>query len=89
MAFSYSIIYQTWEGDRKVIYGSYTNTESSTGGDVTLGLNVVEHFQMQPTGSAVETDEAVANETFPLTGSTPVTIVTVANGCGLFRAVGF
>ncbi len=88
MAFSFTITRQTVEGDRKVVYGTFTNAGGTTGGDITTGLRVVEDFQMQHTGSAVVTDVPVANETFPLTGGTAVTIVTVANTAGLWRAEG-
>lgn len=89
MAFSFTITRQTWEGDRKVVYGTFTNTGGSTGGDIVTGMQVVELIELQHTGSAVVSDAPVANETFPLTGRTPVTIVTAADKSGLFRAVGY
>ncbi len=88
MAFSFTIIRQTVQGDRKVVYGTFTNSTSS-GGDITTGLRVVENFSMQMIDTAVVTDVPVANETFPLGGATAVTIVTVADKNGLWRAEGY
>jgi hypothetical protein len=87
MAFSYTITYQTIQGDRKVVYGTFANADGSTGGDIATGLGVCEFFELQHTGAAVVTDMPVANETFPLVGGA-VTIVTVADKSGLFKAIG-
>ena len=88
MAFAFTITKQTVQGDRDVVYGTFTNGSGDTGGNITTGLRVVEFFEMQHTGSAVVSDVPVANETFPLAGATPVTIVTVDNADGLWKATG-
>ena len=88
MAFTFSILKQTIQGDRKVVTGTFTNASGSTGGDIATGLNVCETILLQHTGSAVVTDKPVANETFPLAGGV-VTIVTVADKSGLFKAEGY
>jgi hypothetical protein len=89
LAFTFTIIKQTVQGDRKVVYGTFTSTGGSTGGDIQTGLQTVEHFEIQLTGSAVGTNAPAINETFPLTGHTAVTIVTDANAVGLWRAEGY
>ena len=87
MALTSTITKQTIQGDRKVVYGTFTN--DVTGGDIATGLQVVENFQIQHTGIAVVADAPVVNETFPLTGLTPVTIVTTSAKPGIWRAEGY
>lgn len=89
MAFAYSVTQQTVFGNKKVKFGTYTNGSGDTGGDVVTGLSVVEHFQLQPKGSAVIATASVVNETFPLQNSTgAVTIVTADNEDGYWMAYG-
>lgn len=89
MAFAFSIESDGMEvwGKRKVVFGTYTNTAGSTGGEVETGLSRVEGIFLQPTGTAVSTNANAANETFPLDKG-EVTIVTDANEDGLWIAVG-
>jgi hypothetical protein len=87
-AFAFTITKQTIQGDRKVVYGTFTPTAGSTGGDITTGLGVCEFIELQHTGGEVVTDMPVADETFPVVGGV-VTIVTVADKAGLFKALGY
>jgi hypothetical protein len=57
-----------------LVWGTFTNA-SSTGGDVITGLSRVFMFYIQPTGDAVNSNEASVNETFPLNGG-DVTVKT-------------
>lgn len=75
-------------GDRKIVTGTFTNGGADTGGDIETGLSVVEHFQIQHTGSAVVASAAVVNESLPLQSGT-VTIVTVADADGTWIAYGY
>jgi len=86
MAFSNTKIQNVF-GNKKVVTGVYTNTASSTGGEVDTGLSVVEAFFLTPKGSAVSSDQSVFNETLPL-NSGDVTIVTTADEVGSFVAIG-
>lgn len=86
MAFSYTITSQTVFGDKRVVYGTFTNAGGSSGGDIETGLRIVDQMILQHTGSAVVTDAPIVNETMPCTGT--VTIVTVADKSGTFLAIG-
>lgn len=78
-------------GSRKVVTGTYTNTAVTTGGDINTGLIKVEVMTLQGTGTAVNATSPVINETIPNTAATAddITLVTVAGGDGVFRAVGY
>lgn len=73
-------------GNKRVVFGSYTNTGGSTGGSVSTGLDQVDVFFMQPTGTVVSANQPVVNGTYPIAGS--VTIVTSANETGVWIAAG-
>ena len=74
MAFSSAILGRTKIGNKVLYYGTFTN-DTTEGGDVVTGLARTEMFLIQPTGSAVNSNEASVNETFPLDGG-DVTVVT-------------
>lgn len=77
-------------GSKALVYGTFTNTASSTGGDVTTNLNTVDQFFIQTGGPAAVALAPVVNETFPLVNSTgAVTIVTNANDTGYWMAIGY
>lgn len=87
MAFTSVITRRTVIGNLRMVDGTYTNTSSSTGGDIATGLDLVEHIQLQPKGSAILANQPVVNETLPLS-SGDVTIVTTADEVGTFVAFG-
>lgn len=70
-----------------LVRGTFTNTDSGTGGDVKTGLSVVEEFLIQEKGTAVQANKSVVNKTFPLDGG-DVTIVTDADAVGRWVALG-
>ena len=74
-------------GDKKIQYGTYTSSDSGTGGNIDTGLTVCERLILQPTGSTVGTNAPKVNETFPCAGSA-VTIVTDADEAGIWEAWG-
>jgi len=86
MAFSHTKN-QTVFGNKRIVYGVYTNSGGSTGGDIDTGLNVVEFISLQPKGTSILANEPVVNETLPL-DSGSVTIVTTANEVGSYLALG-
>uniref|UniRef100_A0A6M3MEJ5 Uncharacterized protein n=1 Tax=viral metagenome TaxID=1070528 RepID=A0A6M3MEJ5_9ZZZZ len=87
MAFSYTVTDSVNLGNKRRAYGTFTNASSSTGGDIVTGLASVDSFSLTHTASSVVTNAPVVNETIPLATGT-VTIVTDANGCGLWEAIG-
>lgn len=87
MAFTVTSKEETVFGNKRIVTGVYTNTSSSTGGELTTGLNEIIHVTLQPKGSAVIATASVVNETLPLTGS-DVTIVTSADEVGTFLIIG-
>lgn len=88
MAFSYTR--NTEEkpfGGAKLVFGTYTNSGSTTGGDISTGLSTVLAVYLQTTSSSVATNAPAVNESFPLTGG-DVTIITDAGGDGVWMALG-
>lgn len=75
-------------GHMRVSMGTYTNSDSGTGGNVNTGLRKCHHIQLQPSGSAVIASAPSVNETLPCTG-TAVTIVNTADECGFWIAWGY
>ena len=88
MAFAYSITGTSYFGNKKIVYGTFTNGGADTGGDIVTGLTNCEAITLQHTGTAVVASAPVVNETFPVAGGT-VTIVTVADADGQFIAYGY
>lgn len=88
MAFTFNIQGRSVFGDKKVVYGTFSNTAGSTGGDINTGLNSCENITLQHTGATVVASAPVVNETVPVTGGA-VTIVTVADTSGTFTAIGY
>lgn len=75
-------------GNKRIIFGTFTNAAGDTGGDVVTGLSRVDFFQLQHTGAvAAPTSVNTANETFPLESGT-VTIVTGDGEDGIWMAIG-
>ena len=87
MAFSYSVTGFDVDCDKLVVRGTFTNSDGGTGGEIVTGLNVVENFEIQESGSAVITDKSAVTETLPFVGSS-VTVVTTANADGYWTAWG-
>jgi len=88
MAFTFSIVGRTVAGDKTIIYGNYTNTAGSTGGEIITGLVAVENFQLTGRGTAVNTGDPVFNENALPTDGT-ITIVTDATTNGNWFAIGY
>ncbi|MBW6469614.1 MAG: hypothetical protein K0A90_00150 [Methanosarcinaceae archaeon] len=88
MAFTYTITGQTYFGDKKIVTGTYTSSAGGTGGDILTGLTNCTGCILQGTGSAVDLNEPVINETFPVAGGA-ITIVTTADKSGVFVAMGY
>lgn len=88
MAFTLSSKQTTVFGNKRIEDGVYTNDGGSTGGNITHGLQTVENVFLQAKGSAVIANAPAVNETLPLTGNTPVTIVTAANEVGTYMLIG-
>lgn len=87
MAFSYTVERERNDGRFRVIHGTFTNADGSTGGDIYTELTEIHDFELQHSGSAVVADEPVINETLPLEKEN-VTIVTTANADGYWMAKG-
>jgi len=91
MAFTSTITETSVFGNKRVAYGTFTNTSGSTGGDIDTGLNRVDIMHLQTTGSPAPASSSPSiNETFPLASAiaSAVTIVTVADAVGVWIAYG-
>lgn len=72
------------------VIGKYVNDGGSTGGEIVTNLTTIQAFFLQPWGAAVNANQAVVNESFPLLSSTgSVTVVTPADTSGSFLAIGY
>jgi len=87
MAFESAIVRRSIEGDRTVVYGTYTNGGGDTGGDIDTGLAICEDLDLRPGGSSAIVTAATVNETLPCAGNA-VTVVTADNEDGTWKAVG-
>jgi|GEM_PF-905298 hypothetical protein len=98
MGFSFIVTRRELLGNVKVVYGTFANTDNSTGGNIETNLRTLENFIIQPIKSTVVSDVAVVNGTLATAGGkqiielTPtqgiVTIVTIANLVGFWTAFG-
>lgn len=86
MAFAYTTERRTVIGNMRMVGGTFTGSGATAGGDISTGLNRVEFFSIQETGSSVQANKSVVNETFPCGGD--VTIVTDAAADGVWLAIG-
>ncbi len=87
MAFTYTRETTLVTPGGRVVGGTYTNTASSTGGDIDTGMTRTSSMTLQPKTTAVVTSFPVVNETLPRMGA--VTIVTTADEVGYWIAVGY
>lgn len=87
MAFTTVVLDRQPIGRNRIVFGTYTSDNSSTGGDIVTGLNNVLSVVLTPLGSSVSANAPVCNETLPL-GSGSITIVTSANEVGSFIVIG-
>ena len=88
MAFAYAITGQTIFGNKRIVYGTFTNGGAGTGGDIATGLTSCEAIFLQLKGAAVDANAPVVNETLPVVGGA-ITIVTTADADGTFMAFGY
>lgn len=82
MAFDYEITKVLSVGDINLVLGTYTNTDGSTGGAITTGLNDVYFFDTNYEVSQATTVNLVADS------SGTITITTVADEDGKWEAWG-
>lgn len=86
MAFTFTITCRDLFGGKRVVYGTFANTSSSTGGDISLKeLHNIDFFYAVNTASSVGNAPSV-NGSVPL--GNVVTLVTDANMAGIWMALG-
>ena len=88
MAFTYLQTRKLKVGSTKLVWGTFTNTDGDTGGDIVLPMTEVQSFDLQHSGGTVVATEPAVNETLPLKNGGTVTIVTTANSSGWYCAMG-
>lgn len=87
MAIATTILRKTLEGNRRVVYGKSVISGDTATGEVVVPLYRILFFK--GTVAAAAASACSANETFPLAGSTAVTILTSNNNETVYwRAVG-
>lgn len=74
-------------GGKLIKWGTFTNTDGSTGGNIDTGLRQADTVLLQYSGASAVADKAVVNETLSADGSA-VTIVTTADADGYWLALG-
>lgn len=87
MAFTSAVSGSTVFGNKRVTFGTYTNTGGSTGGDINAGMVTVQSMYLTAGGAAVVADAPTLNETLPIAGSA-VTIIATADTTGFWLAIG-
>jgi hypothetical protein len=94
MTFSFSIIKKSIFGGLRVAFGTFTNTDGSTGGTIDLSgyVHYITHVSLQHTGSSAVSEAPAINETDvgipPRINGSSFKIVTKANTNGIFIATG-
>ncbi len=88
MAFASAITSYGVRGNKKTRTGTYTNAGGDTGGNIDTGLTVCTDIVLTPSGSAVQTNAPVVNETLPVAGNA-ITIVTDDGADGYWEAEGY
>ena len=87
MSFTFTVNkHRSPHGDNYFVHGNFTNTDGDTGGTIVTGLHLVKHFDIQYTGAAAIGEAASVNEILPSDGT--IVIVTTANACGIWQAIG-
>ena len=86
MAFSFTKTFECPVGAHRMTGGTFTNAGGTSGGDISTGLQKVDQLWLQQKAAAVVADAPAVSETFPVVD--PVTIVTTANACGYWFAIG-
>jgi hypothetical protein len=98
MTFSFTINGRILIGDRKMIFGTFTNNSGSTGGTLPTELRTIENVSLTYIKSAVVSDVAVVNGTLVALSTKKVieatapagniVIVTTADTSGFWMAIG-
>lgn len=83
MAFSYTVTGVESIGSIKIIYGTYTNGSTDSGGTITVGMGNVVSFDMLPSGSVDETVPKVS-----AVSAGVVTVVTPTGSVGTWSSMG-
>jgi hypothetical protein len=87
MAFSFvKFQHEIWSGNQRMVTGTFSNSEGSTGGVIYTGLHHVQHMTLQHTGNQVIASAPAVKTLLP--SPDPIEIVTAPNSSGIFIAVG-
>jgi hypothetical protein len=87
MGFTYvRFQHEIWSGNRRMITGTFSNSEGSEGGEIATGLHVVRAMSLQYTGSTVVNGAPTIKTTLP--APDPVEVVTAPNSCGIWISTG-
>lgn len=94
MAQSSTVLGEMPFGNKRITYGTFTNTSTEQTASIKTGLTIVEAFDVTPYGSSVTGNACTVNATFPVhSASSTTSEVTVAIACdagidGCWRALG-
>ena len=84
MAFTTTTSSNTVFGNKRIVFGTFTNDTGSVGGEVATGLTTVDFFMAVSSAGPSATQ---VNETLPLASGT-VTIVNTPDDTGFWMAIG-
>jgi hypothetical protein len=87
MAFSGTVTGKSVFGNKKIRMGTFASTSGSQGGDINVGLSMVEYFTAIVNSTSTASAKVAVNETFPVSGAA-ITLVTDANATGYWQALG-
>lgn len=98
MTFAFTMDHILLVGNRKIAYGTYTNTDGGIGGQIETQLRTLYGFTLTPLGASVVSDVSTVNHSLTAIStqkivelSAPrglVTIVTPSNQIGFWLAIG-
>jgi len=87
MAFESAIIGAAPMGNKRMVWGTFTNGGSDSGGNINTGLRICEQMFLQHGDTNVVASAPVVNESLPVDGLA-VTVVTVTGADGYWLAFG-
>jgi len=87
MAFEYTVSDEFTVGKAKIVTGTWTNTLTTTGGEISTGLNTILFADAEAYGAAGQ-DKPAFNETFPFSAGA-ITLASTSGYTGGWLAVGY
>lgn len=86
-AFTSSVRQNTYQGNKRVVYGIFNNTTGTQGGNIDTGLTVVDWCDVNQ--DATQASNIAVDERFPIVGANVTIVTNNASVSGNFKAEGW